>query len=77
MCHLKGIRKKWRIRWSDELLKQVKTLSQKLAYYHSNSYAYIVLLFAVKYKLTLWLNTTSNSSALSGFLHLIKHRLNL
>ena len=27
ICHLKGIRKKWRIRRSDELWKQVKTLS--------------------------------------------------
>jgi len=25
--HLKGIRKKWRIRWTDELCKQVKTPS--------------------------------------------------
>jgi len=41
--------------------------------YHSNSYAYMVLLFAVKYKfMTLWLNTRINSSALSGLLHLIK-----
>jgi len=39
--------------------------------YHSNSYAY---LFAVKYKFTtLWLNTTINSSALSGLLHSINH----
>jgi len=46
--------------------------------YHSNRYTYIVLLFAVKYKfMTLWLNTTSNSSALSGLLHLIKHLWNL
>jgi len=46
--------------------------------YHSNSYTYIVLLFAVKYKfMTLWINTTINSSALSGLLHLIKHLLNL
>jgi len=45
---------------------------------HSNSYTYIVLLFAVKYKfMTLWLNTTINSSALSGLLNLIKHLLNL
>jgi len=45
--------------------------------YHSNSYAYIVLLFAVKYKfMTLWLNTI-NSSALSVLLHSIKHLLNL
>jgi len=45
--------------------------------YHSNSYAYIVLLFAVKYKfMTLWLNTTIHSSALSGLLHSIKHLLN-
>jgi len=45
--------------------------------YHSNSYTYIVLLFAVKYKfMTLWLNTI-NSSALSGLLHLIKHLSNL
>jgi len=46
--------------------------------YHSNSYTYIVLLFAVKYKfMTLWLNTTINFFALSGLLHLIKHLLNL
>jgi len=25
--HLKGIRKKWWIRWSDKIRKQVKTLS--------------------------------------------------
>jgi len=44
--------------------------------YHTNSYTYIVLLFAVKYKfMTLWLNTTINSSALSGPFHLIKHLL--
>jgi len=37
-----------------------------------------VLLFAVRYKfMTLWLNTTINSSALSGLLHLIKQLLNL
>jgi len=41
--------------------------------YHT-SYTYIVLLFAVKYNfMTLWLNTTINSFALSGLLHLIKH----
>jgi len=46
--------------------------------YYSNSYAYIVLLFAVKYKImTLWLNTTINSSALSPLLHFTKHLLNL
>jgi len=46
--------------------------------YHNNSYTCIVLLFAVKYKLmTLWLNTTINSSAPSGLLHSIKHVLNL
>jgi len=46
--------------------------------YQINSYAYIVLLFAVKYKfMTLWLNTTINSSAPSGLLHSIKHLLNL
>jgi len=45
---------------------------------HSNTYIYIVLLYAVKYKfMTLWLNTTNNSSALSGLLHLIKHLSNL
>jgi len=27
--------------------------------------------------MTLWLNTTINSSALSGLLHVIKHLLNL
>jgi len=44
-------------------------------FYHSNSYTYIVLLFAVKFKfMTLWLNTI-NSSALSGLLYLIKHLL--
>jgi len=38
--------------------------------YHSNTY--LVLLFAVKYKfMTLWLNTTINSSILSGLFHLI------
>jgi len=46
--------------------------------YHSNSYTYIVLLFAVKYNfMTSCLNTTINFSAPSGFLHLIKHLLNL
>jgi len=44
--------------------------------YHSNSYTYMVLLFAVQYKfMTSWLNTTVNSSALSGLPHLIKHLL--
>jgi len=46
--------------------------------HHSNSYTYIVLLFAVKYKfMTLWMNTTINSSALSGLSHLIKYLSNL
>jgi len=46
--------------------------------HHSDSYACIVLLFVVKYKfMTLWLNTTINSSALSGLLHLINHLSNL
>ena len=46
--------------------------------YHSNTYTYMVLLFALKYKfMTLWLNTTINSSALSGLLDLIKHLSNL
>jgi len=37
--------------------------------YHRNSYAYILLLFGVKYKfMTLWLNTTCNSAALSRLL---------
>jgi len=46
--------------------------------YHSNSYAYIVLLFAVNYKfMTLRLNTAINSSALFGLLHFVKHLLNL
>jgi len=46
--------------------------------YYSNLYAYIVLLFAVKYKfMTLWLNTSINSSALSGLVYSIKHLLNL
>jgi len=35
--HLKGIRKKWRIRRSDELRKQVKTLIEARILYHSNS----------------------------------------
>ena len=44
--------------------------------YYSNSYTYIVLLFAVKHNfMTLWLNTTINPSALSAFLYLIKHLL--
>jgi len=38
----------------------------------------IALLFAAKYKfMTLWLNTTINSSALSGLIYSIKHLLNL
>jgi len=42
--------------------------------YHSNLYTYAVLLFAVKYKfIMLWLNTTINSSALSGLRHFIKY----
>ena len=46
--------------------------------FHSNSYTYIVLLFAVKYKfMMLWMNATINSCAISGLLHLIKHLLNL
>jgi len=46
--------------------------------YHSNLYTYAVLLFAVKYKfIMLWLNTTINSSALSGLRHFIKYLLNL
>jgi len=46
--------------------------------YHSNSYTYIVLLFAVKCKFKMfWLNTTINSSAPPGLLHLIKQILNL
>jgi len=78
MRHLKRIRKKWRIRRTDELCKQVKTIIEARILYHSNSYTYIVLLFAVKYKfMTLWLNTTINSSALSRLLHIIKHLLNL
>ena len=49
---------------SDELCKQVKTIIEARILYHSNSYAYIVLLFAVKYKfMTLWCNTKINSSA--------------
>jgi len=45
---------------------------------YSNSYTYIVLLYAVKYKfMTLWLNTTINSSAVSGLLHVIKRLSNL
>jgi len=46
--------------------------------YRGNSYTSVVLLFAVKYKfMTLWMNTTINSSALSGLLHSIKHLSNL
>ena len=63
---------------SDELRKQVKTIIEARILYHSNSYTYIVLLYALKYKfMTLWLNTTINSSALPTLLHLIKHLLNL
>jgi len=76
--HLKGIRKKWRIRRSDELRKQVKTIIEARILCHSNSYPHTVLLFAVKCKfMTLWLNTTITTSALSGLLHSIKHLLNL
>ena len=48
-------------------------IMKKLVYFIIvNSYTYLVLLFAVKYKfMTLWLNTAVNSSALSGPLHLI------
>ena len=43
-----------------------------------NTPLHIVLLFAVKYKfMTLYLNTTINSSTLFGILHLIQHLLNL
>jgi len=54
-------------------------IMKKLVYFIIvNSYTYILLLFAVKYKfMTLWLNTTINSSALSGPLHLIKYLLKL
>jgi len=46
--------------------------------YHSNTYLYIVFLFAVKYKfMTLWLNTTISSSTLSGLRYLINHLSNL
>jgi len=46
--------------------------------YHSNSYTYMELLFAVTYKfMAFWMNTTIKSSALSGLLNLIKHLLNL
>jgi len=76
MClirHLKGIIKKWRITQTSE-----NSIIEARILYHSNSYAYIVLLFAVKYKfITLWLNTTINSPTLSGHLHSIKHILNL
>ena len=59
--HLKGIRKMWRITQTGE-----NSIIEARIPYHSNSYAYIALLFAVKYKfMTLWLNTTINSSALS------------
>jgi len=74
--YFKGIRKKWWIRRSDKLCKQVKTLIEARILYHNNSYTYIVLLFAVKYKfMTLWLNTKINSFAPSGVLHLIQHLL--
>ena len=54
------------------------SIIEALILYHSNSYTCIVLLFAVKYKfMTLWLNPTINSSALSGLLHLIKHLSNV
>ena len=33
ICHLKVMRKEWRFRRSDELCKQVKTLSEKLVYF--------------------------------------------
>jgi len=45
--------------------------------HHSNSYAYIVLLFAVKYKFNDVMVEYFNSSALSGLLHSIKHLLNI
>ena len=68
--HLKGIRKKWRIMQTGE-----NSIIEACILYHGNTYTYIVLLFAVKYKfMTLWLNTTINSSALSGLLHLIQHQ---
>jgi len=61
----------WGLENSDELCKHVKTIIEARI-------LYIVLLFAVKYKfMTLWLNTTINSSTLSGLLHLIQHLLNL
>jgi len=54
----------------NSIIEAPYTLSQQLVY--------IVHLFAVKYKfMTLWLNTTINSSALSGLLYLIKHLSNL
>ena len=71
--HLKGIRKKWRITQTGE-----NSIIEARMLYHRNSYAYIVVLFAVKYKfMTLCLNKTINSSALGGLLHSIKHLLNL
>jgi len=54
------------------------SIIEALILYHSNSYAYIVLLFAVKYNfMTLWLDTTIDFSALYGPLNLIKHLSNL
>ena len=58
--HLKGIRKKWRIRQTGE-----NSIIEARILCHSNWYTYIVLLFAVKYNfMSLWLNTTIDFSAL-------------
>jgi len=43
--HLQGIRKKWRITQKGE-----NFIIEDRIRYHSNSYTYIVVLFAVKYK---------------------------
>jgi len=62
---------------SDEL-GEVTNYANRWKLHHRSSYTHTVLLFAVKYKfMMLWLDTTINSSALSGLLHLIKHILNL
>jgi len=54
------------------------SVTESRTFYHSYTYTYKVLLSAVKYKfMTLWLNTTIDSSALSGLLHLTKHLSNL
>jgi len=55
--HLKGIRKKWQFMQTGK-----NSIIEARILYHCNSYTYIVLLFAVKYKfVTLRLNTTIKS----------------